>query len=63
MFHLWEIVWIKITENMQFRRKLKQYIYHKMIEIHDVDKKYFLCDCWRDWEMRKTDLEEEADIP
>lgn len=53
MFHLWGTVWVEITEKMQFKRKLNQCIYHKTIEIHEVDKKYFLCDCWQDWEMRK----------
>lgn len=53
MLHLWEIVRVEITEKMQFKTKVKQCIYHKMIEIDEVDKKYFLCDCWQDLEMRK----------
>lgn len=53
MLNLWETVWVESTEKMQFKTKLNQYIYHKTIEIHEVDKKYFLCDCWQDREMRK----------
>lgn len=53
---------LNLLKGCNFKRKLKQCIYHKTIEIHEVDKKYFLCGCWQDRD-EKTDLEEEVDIP